>query len=63
VHHVPDVGAGEERPRDGLHVQPHADRRHRHLLRALPRAGHAARKVLEGSRFHPCLTLRIIAEF
>jgi hypothetical protein len=45
VHHVPDVGAREERAGDGLHVQPHADRRFGNLLRALPRAGHAARKV------------------
>jgi hypothetical protein len=45
VHHVPDVGAREERAGDGLHVQPDADRRFGNLLRALPRAGHAARKV------------------
>lgn len=57
VHHVPDVGAGEERPRHGLHVQPHADRRHRHLLGALPWRRHASRKVLEGSRFTHALAL------
>lgn len=45
VRGVPGVGAEEEGPRGGVHVQPHADRRLRRLLGHLPRQSRQAWKV------------------